>query len=140
MNSSGEGRAQRSPHGPHWSIYALALLFAAAGVLHFVVPRPFERIVPTWIPDAPLVVAISGIAEALGGIGLLVAGTRRMAGVGLIALLIAVFPANVHMLQLGYTDGSSQLWQAFLWIRLPLQPLLIWWVWRVAARPGARGV
>ncbi len=107
-----------------------------SGVLHFAAPQRYERIVPPWIPNAHFVVAVSGVAEALGAIGLLLTRTRRAAGFGLIALLIAVFPANVHMLELSASDGSSSVWRAWLWVRLPLQAVLIWWVWRVAARPG----
>jgi uncharacterized membrane protein len=54
------------------------------------------------------------------------------AAVGLLALLAAVFPANVEMLRLAITRGASPMFIAACWLRLPLQPLLIWWVWRVA--------
>ena len=69
----------------------IALLFAAAGVLHFVMPASYERIVPPWLPNAQLLVRVSGVAEMLGAIGVLLAPTRRAAGWGLIALLVAVF-------------------------------------------------
>ncbi len=55
----------------------LAVFLLGAGVLHFVNPHPFERIVPLWIPDAPLAVALSGVAEILGGAGLLIPSVRR---------------------------------------------------------------
>lgn len=116
------------------SRWLLALIFGAAGVLHFVAPLPYVRIVPPALPNAPLLVTLSGIAELVGAIGLLIPRTRRAAGFGLIALLVAVFPANVQMLLLAHADGASPLWQALLTARLPLQPLLIWWVWRAAAR------
>lgn len=116
------------------SLAILALLFASAGALHFVAPEPYIRIVPPWLPNAPLLVAASGVAELAGAAGLLFPPTRRAAGWGLIALLVAVLPANVHMLQLARAEGASGAWQALLWARLPMQPLLIWWIWRVAAR------
>ena len=122
-----------------WSIALLALLFVGAGVLHFVMPRPYERIVPVWLPNAALLVKLSGVAEILGGLGLLVPATRHAAGWGLILLLISVFPANVEMLRLARATHASRLWQAGLWLRLPLQVVLIWWVWRSAARPSAGG-
>lgn len=134
-------RAERTPnHGRSWlgittSRLLLAALFSFAGAMHFVAPAPYIVIVPPWLPNAPLLVAISGVCEILGGLGVLLPHTRRLAGWGLIALLIAVFPANVQMLKLGYLSQATALWKAALWLRLPLQPLIIWWVWRAAARP-----
>ncbi len=114
----------------------LALLFAVAGVAHFLVPRVFESIVPAWVPNARLAVQLSGVAELLGAAGLLVPATRVAAGWGLIALLVAVFPANVQMLLNARATGGSALYVTMLWARLPLQPLLIWWVWRAAIAPS----
>lgn len=86
------------------------------------------RIVPPWLPAHALLVQISGGCEILGGIGVLVPRLRKVAGVGLIALLIAVFPANVQMAAHPelYADlGSAQLFS----LRLPLQLVLIAWIW-----------
>ncbi len=113
----------------------LAALFSFAGTMHFVAPTPYIAIVPSWLPDAPLLVIVSGVCEILGGLGVLLPQTRRLAGWGLIALLFAVFPANIHMLQLAYANDGTTLWKAALWFRLPLQLLMLWWVWRAAARP-----
>ncbi len=125
------------PERVPWSLIALALFFAGAGGLHFVLPRAYARIVPPWLPNAPLLVAVSGAAEVIGGIGLLLPLTRRAAAWALIALLIAVLPANVQMLRLDQAAGASVLWQIALWVRLPLQGVLIWWVWQVAWRRRA---
>jgi uncharacterized membrane protein len=124
--------------GLTWSRALLALFFCFGGTMHFVAPAVYAMIVPPRLPNAPLLVLISGVAEILGGLGVLHPRTRRLAGWGLIALLVAVFPANVHMLQLAYVDQSTTLWKAALWFRLPLQPLMIWWVWRAAARSPRR--
>jgi uncharacterized membrane protein len=113
----------------------LAALFSFAGTMHFVAPTPYIAIVPSWLPNAPLLVIVSGVCEILGGLGVLLPQTRRLAGWGLIALLFAVFPANIHMLQLAYANDGTTLWKAALWFRLPLQLLMLWWVWRAAARP-----
>ncbi|MBA2683722.1 MAG: DoxX family protein [Gemmatimonadaceae bacterium] len=134
-------RAEETPKhgrgdvGITWSRLLLAASFSFAGIMHFVVPAPYIAIVPPWLPNAAFLVVMSGVAEILGGLGVLLPRTRRLAGWGLIALLIAVFPANVHMLRLGYEHDATALWKAALWIRLPLQPLMLWWVWRAAARP-----
>ncbi len=114
----------------------LAALFCLGGVMHFVKPELYEAIVPRWLPNAPMLVLISGVFEILGGLGILHPLTRRFSGWGLIALLIAVFPANVQMLHLAYVNQASAVWKAALWVRLPLQLPVLWWVWRASgARP-----
>lgn len=120
------------------SVVLVAAIFGLAGVMHFVTPRLFEAIVPpwlpSWLPDARALVIWSGIAELLGAVGVLIPATRAAAGVGLLLLLVAVFPANIHMLLDAQARGAAWWWIAALWIRLPLQPLLMWWVWRVTLR------
>jgi len=100
-----------------------------AGVLHFVRPAPFLRIVPPTLPAPGLLVLLSGVAEVAGGLGLLLPATRRAAGWGLLALLVAVFPANVYMVGLA---SALHIPAWVLWARLPLQPLLMWAVWRAS--------
>lgn len=119
------------------ALRVIALIFAVAGLAHFVVPGVFEAIVPPWVPNARLAVQISGVAELAGAIGLLVPATRRAAAWGLIALLLAVFPANVQMLQNAQADGAPSLFVAALWARLPLQAALIWWVYRAGIHHGS---
>ncbi len=118
------------PAGRRWLRYGLALLFVGAGLLHFIHPETFERIVPPVLPAPRLLVLLSGAAEVTGGLGLLLPTTRRWAGWGLLALLVAVFPANVYMVGLADTLHIPA-W--VLWARLPLQPLLMWAVWRVSS-------
>jgi uncharacterized membrane protein len=122
--------------GPHSLL--LPVLLGAAGVLHLVWPGPFVRVVPAWLPAPGLLVAVSGVALVVGAVGLRVASTRRAAAWGLILLLAAVVPANVEMLRAAYARGASPLVLWLLWGRLPLQPLLAWWVWR-DARPERAG-
>lgn len=117
------------PAGRRWLRYGLALLFVGAGLLHFIHPETFERIVPPVLPAPRRLVLLSGAAEVAGGLGLLLPATRRWAGWGLLALLVAVFPANVYMVGLADTLHIPA-W--VLWARLPLQPLLMWAVWRAA--------
>lgn len=126
-------------HGHSRRLLLLVTIFGVAGISHFVMPEPFERIVPDWIPRPRLMVYISGIAELAGAIGLLVPTVRKAAGWGLIALLIAVFPANIKMLQMAIAEGASIWYQIALWVRLPLQPLLIWLVWRAAVAQRLNG-
>ena len=116
------------------TVRAPALLFLAAGVLHFVMPVFFDRIVPPWVPNARMATYVSGVFEIVGAIGLLIPATRVAAAWGLIALLVAVLPANIHMLNQARAAGESAGFIIGLWVRLPVQPLLMWWVWRVAIR------
>lgn len=103
----------------------LAALFVAAGVAHFRTPEPFVKIVPPFLPSPYVLVYVSGIFEILGGLGILVPATRLIAAWGLIALLLAVFPANIYMATAGVKIGGfpSQPWMA--WARLPFQFVLI---------------
>ena len=101
-----------------------------AGLNHFAHPGVYERIVPAWLPAPGLLVAISGVCEMLGGAGVLLRATRRFAGAGLIALLIAVFPANLNMAQNPGQYGDLGT-PALFYARLPLQLILIVWVWWV---------
>ena len=111
--------------------WVLALFFIAAGTNHFRVPEVYLGMMPSWVPSPSLVNSIVGMAEFAGGLGLIFAPTRRLAGWCLILLLIAVFPANVHVALLGKTPGYDV--PAFvLWLRLPLQAVLIAWTWWTA--------
>ena len=114
------------------SLLITAGLFVVAGLLHFVIPKFYLAIMPVWLPSPLLLVQLSGAFEILGGIALLVPATRTLAAIGLILLLVAVLPANVEMLRLAQARGASPVFIAACWLRLPLQPLLMWWVWRVS--------
>ena len=110
----------------------LAGLMIAVGVLHFVRPDPFVMIVPAYLPWPLGLVLISGVFEILGGVGLLLARTRSAAGWGLIALYLAVFPANVWMATEGIQPPGLELSPAAAWARLPFQAVLIAWAWWVS--------
>ncbi len=112
------------------SLIGLSLFFCGAGVLHFVRPEIFLAIVPPWVPGDPLtVVHVSGICEALGGLGLLLPATRRLAAWGLVLLLIAIFPANLyHALNNVPVEGKTAP-LVYHVIRLPLQAVFVWWAW-----------
>ncbi|CAA9523655.1 MAG: hypothetical protein AVDCRST_MAG79-353 [uncultured Thermoleophilia bacterium] len=111
-----------------------ALGFCVTGVLHFTHTDAYVSVMPPWLPAHEPLVHLSGVAEVVGGLGLLPPSTRRAAGWWLIATLVAVFPANVHMaVQAERYDVPGGPWA--LYARLPLQLLLIAWV-RRAMRVG----
>jgi uncharacterized membrane protein len=120
--------------GAGTSRIVLAALFALAGTMHFVIPEQYVGIMPPAMPWHRALVYLSGALEIAGGIGLLVPRTRRAAGIGLILLLIAVWPANLQMLLNARAAGASAASQAALLLRLPLQLLLMAWVWRASRR------
>jgi uncharacterized membrane protein len=117
---------------------ALALFFIVAGAAHFISPALYLAIVPTYLPWPAAMVALSGVAEILGGLGVCFRSTRRPAGWWLIALLITVFPANIHALSTGMVIGGHALPTWILWARLPFQLLFIIWVYRVCLRSSDR--
>ena len=106
------------------------------GALHFLDEEFFVRIVPKALPYPRVLVGISGVCEIGLGIALLIPKTRKLAGYGLIALYLAVFPANINMVVHPELGGDVPLWA--LWVRLPLQFVLIAWAWwasRALSRP-----
>lgn len=108
----------------------LAATFAGIGMLHFLQPEPFVRIVPRRVPYPAAAVAVSGLAEIVLGIGVLPKPTRKFCGWGLLLLLAAVFPANIQMALDWHRAEHPAQWVA--WARLPLQPVIGWWVWKTA--------
>lgn len=115
---------------------ALAAFFVAAGANHFVFTDFYISIIPPYLPYPRELVWISGVAEIAGGIGLLVERWRPAARWGLILLLLAVFPANLHMAL--EPDDFSRFPRWALYLRLPLQVVFLAWVWW-AARPQEGG-
>jgi uncharacterized membrane protein len=115
--------------------WLLAAFFVLAGLNHFYMPALYAGMLPHGMPWPAGLVAISGAFEILGGVGVLVPTFRRAAGWGLIALLVAVFPANVHAAMVGHVPGLRAS-PALLWFRLPFQAVFIAWVAWVAVAKG----
>jgi uncharacterized membrane protein len=110
----------------------LGLFFIGSGVNHFLIPKAYRQIVPPGIGDPATLVTVSGVAEVLGGMGVFLPATRRPSGLALIALLAAVFPANLHMARNPEKFHKIPRWA--LYARLPLQPLAMVWAWRATRR------
>lgn len=104
----------------------VAVAMAGIGILHFTSPEGFIRIVPPWLPEPRLLVYVSGAFEIALGLLLLPARTRKLAGVGLVALYLAVFPANIHMaIHRVQIDESAPIPVWAMWARLPFQLVFI---------------
>jgi uncharacterized membrane protein len=113
----------------------LAVLMVTAGVLHFAAESIFVQIVPPQLPAPGALVLISGVFEIALGLLLLVPRSRRLAGLGLVALYLAVFPANIYMAIADVHLQNMPSWfhqpsALALWLRLPLQlGLIAWALW-----------
>lgn len=114
------------------ALFALSLFFVVAGVNHFLNPDFYVDMVPPYLPAPAALVLLSGVFEVLGGVAVLAPGVRSQAGWGLIALLVAVFPANLYMAM------NPELFPVTsavaLYVRLPFQALFIAWTYW-ATRP-----
>lgn len=121
----------------------LSIFYLLAGILHLAYPAPFLMITPDWVPYAPVVIAVTGLCELAGAVGLWLPPLRRPAGIGLALYAVCVFPANIkHAVDsLSAAHPSTLLW-AYHVLRLPLQPVLVWialFAGRVLSWPWAGG-
>lgn len=123
--------ASRKQTAARW---VLALFMLVAGVNHFLAPEIYLGMMPPWLPFKDAANVISGAAEIAGGLGLLIPRFRRAAAWGLIALLIAVFPANIQVALQGTMPGLENAPPSVLWLRLLFQPVFIAWVWWVGLK------
>ena len=136
LRGAGRLGSRRLPSWRAAGRYALALMFASTGVSHFTPMRhDFAAMIPRPLPDDLWVVYLSGALEIAGAIGLLIPRTRRLAGVGLVLLLVALFPANVNAALNDIPFRGEP--PTSLWLRAPM-PLLylamVWWG-AIGARP-----
>ena len=109
--------------------------------MHFIRPDFYMPMMPPYLPWHAGLIFLSGVAELVLGIAILIPSLRPLAGWGIIALLIAIFPANLHIALynvpvFGNPEGAG-IWN---WVRLPIQLLLIWWAWWYTQPEGERTV
>jgi uncharacterized membrane protein len=116
----------------------LGLFFIVAGANHFRSPQPYLNIMPDYLPVHKELVAISGLAEIAGGLGVLFPPTRRAAGWGLILLLLAVYPANIQAALYGMEVFGKAVPRWLLWARLPFQFVFLWWVYKACLEQKKR--
>ena len=111
------------------SLFGLSVFFVYFGIDHFVNPDFYLSIMPPAFPLHAEAVYISGFFEILGGICVLIPSLRKLAGCGLIALLIAVYPANIYMAIT--PEAFPEMSIGLLYFRLPLQFLFIYWAYSI---------
>jgi uncharacterized membrane protein len=117
--------------------WLLAAFMTFTGTMHFVRAQPFVDIVPSFLPYPLALVYISGFFEVLFGIGLLIPRFSRYAAWGLIALYVAVFPANVNM-AVNQMPFMGTVHPVGNWVRLPFQLVLILWAYWLTKRDGGK--
>ncbi|MBI3395395.1 MAG: DoxX family protein [Spirochaetia bacterium] len=108
-------------------LYVMAGLYVLAGIMHFLKPKFYLRIMPPFIPFHKAIVFVSGVVEVVLGAALFLPEYRSLAAWGVVALLIAVFPANIYHFTSGGRGMKIPKWA--LAVRLPLQFVLIAWAW-----------
>ena len=111
------------------SLFGLALFFIYFGIDHFINPEFYLSIMPPPFPLHAEAVYISGFFEILGGVCVLIPSLRKIAGWGLVALLICVYPANIYMAIT--PEAFPEISIELLYFRLPLQFLFIYWAYSV---------
>jgi uncharacterized membrane protein len=110
-----------------WHLYFMAALYILAGINHFRVPRLYQRMIPPSLPSPKALNSLSGLAELLLGIALCIPAVSHWAAWGIVALLVAIFPANVYMFTNERAGKGVPKW--VLALRLPLQLVLIAWAY-----------
>ncbi|QMW05078.1 DoxX family protein [Spirosoma foliorum] len=119
------------PH--HDALLAATAMFVMIGLTHLRKPEQLAYMIPAFLPNARLLVLLSGVAEIVLGLSLLFLETRFWAGWGLIILLIAIFPANINVAVKNLPPPGglpAKLW--YVWSRLVFQPVYIIWIWYAA--------
>ena len=114
---------------------ATGLTFIFTGTTHFLIPDKYLEMMPPFIPAQLLMIYLSGFFEILGGIGLMISKTKHWAAYGLIALLLAVFPANIYVAVNNVQLGGFMSYSFYQWLRLPMQFVLIWWILWAISKP-----
>jgi len=120
-------------------LWVMGIFYVVAGLAHFVRTDYYLPMMPPYLPAHRELVLLSGVAEVVLGIAVLIPQTRRLAALGIILLLIAIFPANLHIALhdvpvFGAAEGAG-IWN---WVRLPFQLVLIAWAWWYT-QPGDAG-
>lgn len=111
-------------------LWIMGVFYVFAGVMHFIRPDFYMPMMPPYLPWHLELIYLSGLAEVLVGAGVMIPSTRRIAAWGTILLLIAIFPANIHIALYNVpVFGAAEGAGIFNWIRLPLQGVLILWAW-----------
>jgi uncharacterized membrane protein len=109
-------------------LYLMAIIYIFAGVMHFIVPKMYMRVMPSYLSNHKALVYLSGIAEIALGFGLFIPSLKVISIYGIIAMLL-VFLVTVHFYMLSSEKATAGIPKWILIIRIPLQFGLIYWAW-----------
>ena len=107
--------------------WLLAVVYFTVGCIHLRSPEAFLPIVPAWVPSPRETVLLTGVCEILGAVALFIPQLRRLAGIGLAAYAVAVYPANIKHALEGIAVGGAALGWGYHAPRLAFQPVFVWW-------------
>lgn len=110
-----------------WHFYFMAIIYFIAGLIHFVKPAMYMRIMPNYLPAHKTLVYLSGLAEIILAIGLLFPATKNLAIYGIILMLAIFLLVHIYMITNPKAAAGFPMWS--LYARLPLQFALMWWAW-----------
>jgi len=110
-----------------WHLYLMSFMYIIAGIIHFIKPKVYMRIMPKYLPAHKALVYLSGLAEILLGVGLLFPETKNVAIYGIILMLMAFLLVHFYMLSSKKAAAGIPRWA--LLFRIPLQFLLMWWAY-----------
>lgn len=110
-----------------WHLYVMAGIYIIAGLMHFLKPKIYLRIMPRYLPAPKILVYLSGAAEIILGIGLLFPATKDAAVIGIMVMLLVFLLVHFYMLSSKKAGAGFPVWALIL--RIPLQFILIWWAW-----------
>ena len=110
-----------------WHLHLMAALYIFAGIMHFIKPKMYMRIMPKYLPNHKLLVLLSGIAEIILGFALLLTSTKSLAIYGIIAMLTVFLLVHFYMLSGKKASAGIPKW--ILILRIPLQFGLMYWAW-----------
>lgn len=110
-----------------WHLYLMAIMYIFAGVIHFLKPAMYMRIMPRYLPAHKTLVYLSGLAEIILGVGLIFPETKNLAIYGIILMLTIFLLVHFYMLSSEKAGAGIPKW--ILLLRIPLQFLLMWWAW-----------
>lgn len=111
-----------------WHLYLMAAIYVFAGIMHFIKPKMYMRIMPRYLPNHKLLVSLSGIAEILVGLGLCFEATRAFSIYGITAMLTVFLSVHFYMLSSDKASAGIPKW--ILILRIPLQFGLMYWAWQ----------
>ena len=111
-----------------WDFYLMSAMYGFAGLMHFIKPKVYVKVMPDFMPRPKLLVYLSGIAEIVLGVALLFSNLKNWAIIGIVAMLAVFMIVHINMLRGGKHSAGVPMW--ILILRIPIQAVLVWWAFQ----------